>query len=91
VKRKMPVKIEVFYSPTCPYCPAAIKIVRKIEKELPQIEVEEINTFTVKGQLKAIKNGVYAVPTIILNGKERIVGVPSEQELLNLIKKVEGG
>ncbi len=87
----MPVKIEVFYSPTCPYCPAAIKVVRKIEKELKdQIEVEEINTFTIEGQLKAIKNGVYAVPTIILNGKERIVGVPNEHELLDLISKTKG-
>jgi len=87
----MPVKIEVFYSPTCPYCPAAIRVVRKIEEELKnQVEIEEINTFTVKGQLKALKNGVYAVPTIILNGKEKIVGVPSEQELLNIIKKIIG-
>ena len=34
-------KIEVFTSPTCPHCPAAVKVVEEAKKQIEGIEIEE--------------------------------------------------
>ena len=40
----MVVKIEVFTSPTCPYCPMAIEVVEEAKKEFgDEIDVEKID------------------------------------------------
>ena len=40
----MVVKVEVFTSPSCPYCPMAIEVVDAVKKEMhDDIEVEKID------------------------------------------------
>jgi len=82
----MPVKIEVFYSPSCPHCPKAIRLVRKVAPRFGEkVTIEEINTCTPEGQEKSDAYGIYAVPAIALNGKVKFLGAPSEEELLAAI------
>ena len=98
------VRIEVFYSTTCPHCRAARsvakRVVKRLEKRLEKrfgrrfekrlgwsLEVEEVNTSMRSGAVRAEKYGIRAVPTIVVNGKKKIVGVPREKELRELIEK----
>ncbi len=82
----MVVKVEVFTSPSCPYCPMAVQVVEEVEKEMPNdLEVEKIDI--MKDREKAIEYGLMAVPAIALNGVVRFVGAPNKDELLSAIKE----
>ncbi len=82
----MVVKVEVFTSPSCPYCPMAVQVVEEVEKEMPNdLEVEKIDIMVDRE--KAIEYGLMAVPAIALNGVVRFVGAPNKDELLSAIKE----
>lgn len=82
----MVVKIEVFTSPSCPYCPMAIEIVDEVKKDMPNdIEVEKIDI--MQDREKAIEYGLMAVPAIALNEVVRFVGAPTKEELLQAVKE----
>lgn len=82
----MVVKVEVFTSPSCPYCPMAVEVVEEVKKEMPNdLEVEKIDIMVDRE--KAIEYGLMAVPAIALNGVVRFVGAPNKDELLEAIKE----
>jgi thioredoxin len=82
----MVVKVEVFTSPSCPYCPMAVEVVDEVKKEMPNdLEVEKIDIMVDRE--KAIEYGLMAVPAIALNGVVRFVGAPNKDELLEAIKE----
>ena len=81
----MVVKIEVFTSPSCPYCPMAVELVDEVKKEMPDdIEVEKIDI--MKDREKAIEYNLMAVPAIALDGVVKFVGAPTKEELVKVIK-----
>ena len=81
----MVVKVEVFTSPSCPYCPMAVQVVEEVEKEMPNdLEVEKIDI--MKDREKAIEYNLMAVPAIALNGVVKFVGAPTKEELVSVIK-----
>ncbi|AXV37028.1 MAG: MJ0307 family thioredoxin [Methanobacteriaceae archaeon] len=82
----MVVKVEVFTSPTCPYCPMAIEVVDAAKKDLgDSIEVEKIDI--MQDREKAIEYGLMAVPAIAINGVVKFVGAPSLEELMAALKE----
>ncbi len=82
----MVVKVEVFTSPSCPYCPMAIEVVNEVEKDMPNtMEVEKIDIMVDRE--KAMEYGLMAVPAIALNGVVRFVGAPAKEELVEAIKE----
>jgi small redox-active disulfide protein 1 len=82
----MPVKIEVFYSDTCPYCPNAIALVREVSAEFSDTTVEEVNTSTSEGAARAGGYQIFTVPTIVINGKVSFVGLPDKKELIEAVE-----
>ncbi|MGC9516760.1 MAG: MJ0307 family thioredoxin [Methanomicrobiales archaeon] len=83
---KMVVKVEVFTSPTCPYCPMAIEVVDKAKKDLgDSIEVDKIDI--MQDREKAIEYGLMAVPAVAINGVVKFVGAPSLEELMAALKE----
>jgi thioredoxin 1 len=82
----MVVKIEVFTSPSCPYCPMAVELVDEVKKEMPDdLEIEKVDIMVDRE--KAIEYGLMAVPAIALNGVVRFVGAPGKEELVAAIKE----
>lgn len=82
-KVKRPVHIQVFATPTCPYCPGAVSLAHQFAMENPAIKADmiEINEFP---QL-AIKYNVMGVPKTVINETEELVGLRPEEELLRLV------
>lgn len=86
----MVVKVEVFTSPSCPYCPMAVQLVEEVKKEMTEdLEVEKIDIMV--DQEKAREYGLMAVPAIALNGVVRFVGAPGKEELVEAIKETMQG
>ena len=82
----MTVKIEVFTSPSCPYCPMAIEVVDAVKKEMQDaIEVEKIDI--MQDREKAIEYGLMAVPAVAINGVVKFVGAPEKEDLKNAIQE----
>jgi len=69
---KKPVHIQVFVSPTCPYCPKAARIAHQfaIENELIRSDVIEMVEFPYLVQ----KYSVMSVPHIVINEDTSFVG-----------------
>lgn len=82
----MVVKIEVFTSPSCPYCPMAVEVVDEVKKEMPDdIDVEKIDI--MQDREKAIEYNLMAVPAIALDGVVKFVGAPTKEDLVKVIKE----
>ncbi|MEA4957352.1 hypothetical protein SDC9_34105 [bioreactor metagenome] len=78
-------KVEVFTSPSCPYCPMAEQVVDEAKKEIgDEMEVEVINIMT--DRQRAVDYGIMAVPAIAINGVVEFVGAPSKNELMAKLK-----
>ena len=53
------VKIEVYFSPVCPHCPGAKKLVAEVAARYGgKVEVEEVNTYTAEGIKRGMANEV---------------------------------
>jgi len=88
----MGVKIEIFYTPACPVCPMAKRLVREILPEFgpaADIEVEEVDAWIQMD--RAAKYGLVAVPAIAINGELRFMGLPGRRELTVAIREALAG
>ncbi|MBU1262182.1 thioredoxin family protein [bacterium] len=83
-------RLELFYSPMCSICPQAKAVARGVV-EKTNAEYEEINIHSKEGEVRARKYGVDEVPCLIINGQQRISGLPSEEALLKLLEEVRDG
>ncbi|NTV24391.1 MAG: hypothetical protein HGA85_08575 [Nanoarchaeota archaeon] len=82
--------IEVFTSPTCPFCPGAVKIAKELENERKEVTVKVYSTATPEGNKRAGHLDVRSVPTMFVTGPgypDRIgyVGVPSRSGLTKMV------
>jgi small redox-active disulfide protein 1 len=80
-------KVEVFTSPTCPYCPMAEDVVNQAKEKLQdKIDVEVINIATGEGNKKAHDYKIMAVPAVAIDGNVEFVGAPNLDDLLLKLK-----
>lgn len=88
----MRVRIELFYSPICPHCPEAKKVLLEVAEEFGEkIQVKEINVFSPAGLERAEKHGVKRVPTMIVNSEVKVMGVPTREGLRRIIQRESKG
>lgn len=80
-------KVTVVYTKTCPYCPATKQLWKSLQKQL-KFDYEEVDAISPKGQELVTKFNIMAVPTSIVdNGKDVIVGVPSKERAIQAVSK----
>jgi glutaredoxin-like protein len=87
-KISKPTEILVFVTPSCPYCPRAVRMAHQMAMENPLINgiMIEANEFPEWSK----KYSVYAVPKIVINDKVQFEGaLPEDQYLENVLKGVE--
>ncbi len=80
-----PVKIQVFITPTCPYCPAAVRMAHQaaIESDMVTAHMVESAEFPHLVQ----KYGVMGVPKVIINETIQFEGAQPEPVFINHILK----
>ena len=85
---KEPVHIQVFITPTCPYCPRAVMLSHKMAIESEAIRADMIES--IEFPQLADKYGVYAVPKVVINDKVEFEGaLPEPQFLEKVLEAVE--
>lgn len=85
----MTVRLELFYSPTCQICPRAREVVMSLDED--KVEIKEVNVLSTEGLRRAEDYSIRSVPTIVLNGKIKLTGVPSKGSLIKMIQRESSG
>jgi glutaredoxin-like protein len=80
-----PVSLQVMVTPTCPHCPAAVRVAHRLALASDQITAAmvEISEFP---QL-AVKYGVQGVPMTVINEEQKLTGARPESQILEEILK----
>lgn len=80
----MPVHIQVFVTPTCPYCPGMVSLAHQFAMENDRISADmiEINEYPHLG----IKYNVMGVPKTVINESVEILGMQPEEEFVRQIQ-----
>lgn len=79
------VHIRVFVTPTCPYCPAAVRIAHKFAMINPNIKADMIESYEFTEM--ADKYKVQGVPRVVINETVSFEGALPENEYLVKIKE----
>lgn len=85
------VKVEVFFSQTCPHCPAQKELAKQFESDDVKVSLTDV----ARNQKRAKNFGVRSVPTTVINGPEideimGFRGVMKEEKLEDAIKLAKG-
>jgi glutaredoxin-like protein len=85
-----PVSLQVFVTPTCPYCPRAVILAHQMAMESPLVQAEMVEAMEFP-QLSR-KHAVSGVPqTTINDGTGHVIGaVPEQQLLAEIIRSTNG-
>ncbi len=82
-KIRKPVHIQVFVTPTCPYCPKAVRIAHQMAIESEYITADMVEA--IEFPHLSNKYGVMAVPKVIINDKISFEGALPEQLFLHYV------
>lgn len=85
---KTPVHIRVFVTPTCPYCPRAVRTAHQFAMENPVIRADMVESMEFPDL--ANKYEVMAVPKIVINDAVSFEGAMPEQFFLEQIMEAQG-
>lgn len=69
-------RVELFYSPVCPYCPHARELLKQYQQDNPSFEYIEIDTYTEEGIERGISLQVMAVPSLVVDDEIKLSGWP---------------
>jgi glutaredoxin-like protein len=78
------VHLQVFVTPTCPYCPGAVVLAHHMAYYSPKVKADMVEA-TEFPQL-AVKYNVMGVPRTVINGSEYMEGSAPENMLIEKIK-----
>ena len=75
-----PVRLQVFFTPTCGYCPAMINLANRFAVESPWVSAIAIDATEYPDLVRRYE--VSGVPKTIVNDSIEILGAASEEELV---------
>lgn len=82
----MTVKLEVYTSKTCPYCPMAVAAAEDAVKELGDaVEYEHLDVD--ENMDKVRKYQIMSVPTVVIDDEVAFIGAPESNELISKLKE----
>jgi glutaredoxin-like protein len=84
-KIEKPVHLQVFVSPTCPYCPGAVILAHKFAIECDFITADMVETSEFPHLVQ--KYQVMGVPKIVVNEEFSVLGAVPEEKVLEEITK----
>lgn len=69
-------RVELFYSPVCPYCPHARELLKQYQQDNPSFEYIEIDTYTEEGIERGMSLQIMAVPSLVVDDEIKLSGWP---------------
>ncbi len=81
-----PVHLQVFVTPTCPYCPRGVRLAHKLAIASDHVRADMVEA--IEFPHLANKYGVYGVPLTVINERLRVEGAVPEARLVQEVLKV---
>jgi|LZCG01.1.fsa_nt_gb glutaredoxin-like protein len=80
-----PVHIQVFVTPSCPYCPKAVRTAHMMAMESEKVTADMV----MANEFPDLANryGVMAVPKVVLNGKTSFEGAIPEEDYISFVTR----
>lgn len=80
-----PMRLQVFVTPTCPYCPRAVVLAYRLTLASPQLSAEavEVSEFPELGE----RFGVMGVPKTVIDELVHVEGAANEPQLLAKLRE----
>jgi glutaredoxin-like protein len=81
---KRPVHMQVFVTPTCPYCPGMVSLAHQFAMENEHIKSDmiEVSEFPQLG----VKYNISGVPKTVINESFEVLGLQPEEELVRQVE-----
>jgi len=83
-----PIHVEVLVTPTCPYCPRAVRVAHQMAIESQRVVADMVEI--IEYPHLAQKYQVMAVPTIVVNGKVAFTGALPENRFIENVIEAAG-
>lgn len=84
MQQKAPIKIEMFYTLSCPNCKILKRMLQEILPEFgDKFKLETTMANLPLGMIRTLKLGIYAVPTLLINDEIVYREVPAKHDLIN--------
>jgi glutaredoxin len=85
-----PIFIEVITSPNCPHSPKAVKVAKQLVSKCKfPVILQEESIVSEEGWLRAYELQIESTPAILINGRVAFIGVPTIEELREVVMKVK--
>ncbi|MFA5382291.1 MAG: thioredoxin family protein [Candidatus Micrarchaeia archaeon] len=84
----MTIYVEIITSPNCIHSPKAVKLIKKVTKEMKGVIIKEVSLLTEEGQERAEGYDIESTPSIIINGEVICEGLPNKKEMKEIIDTV---
>ncbi len=81
--------LEVFVTPTCPYCPRAVRLAQEMARVNPSRVVADMVDASTFSKLSD-KFNVMGVPMTVVNGRKSVTGAVPESMLVSTIHEAMG-
>ncbi|MEI6172344.1 MAG: thioredoxin family protein [Bacteroidota bacterium] len=79
-----PIKIEMFYTLTCPNCKPFKRLLKEVLPEFGnKFKFQTTLANAPLGMIRSLKLGIHTVPTLLINDVIVFREVPAKQELIN--------
>ena len=85
---EQPVHMQVFVTPTCPYCPGAVRVAHAMAMASDWITADMIES--VEFPQLANKHGVYGVPRTVINDETSFEGAAPEELVVAKVLQATG-
>lgn len=82
-----PIDIQVFVTPTCPYCPRAVTLAHRMAREDPRITASSVDAAEFIELSQRFR--VTGVPKTVVNGSAEIMGAVPESEFVRAVLGAE--
>jgi glutaredoxin len=87
-KIDQPVHMQVLISPTCPYCPGAVRTAHRFAMASDHITADMVESSEFP--FLAVKYNVHGVPHTVINEEHSVAGSRPEMEVAQAILKAIG-
>jgi predicted DsbA family dithiol-disulfide isomerase len=78
------IKIEMFYTLTCPNCRTLKKMLNEVLHEFgAKFDLKTSLANSPLGMFRTMKFGIHSVPTLLINNEIIFRSVPTKEELIN--------
>lgn len=84
-----PLHVQVFVTPTCPYCPRAVVLGHQLAYASPRVRADMVEA--TEFPHLAMKYNVMGVPRTVINEETHVEGAVPEQMLLPYLRNALGG